>query len=67
MKFPWAEHYFIARVLLHLSDEEFWALSPKKLMSLFEVYNSAKQGYKSNYTANQNLQNAKYIKQLLGG
>lgn len=63
--FPWGEYYFIARVLLHLTDEEFWKLNPCKLMALFKVYNQAKTNASKENEAKNNVQNAKDLQKLL--
>ena len=32
--FPWGQDYFVARVLLGFSEEEFWQSSPRKIYTL---------------------------------
>lgn len=34
----WVDVYFAARVILGLSEEEFWQSTPKQLTMLFERY-----------------------------
>jgi len=38
INFPWKQEYFIARVLLGFSEDEFWKSSPRKIHSLKLLY-----------------------------
>jgi len=33
-QFPWRQEYFIARILLGFSEEEFWQSTPRKIHTL---------------------------------
>lgn len=37
MKFNWAENYYLARVLLNFSEEEFWKSNPRRIATLLAV------------------------------
>ena len=51
IQFPWREEYFIARVLLGFSEEEFWQSTPRKLHTLklnYDRFFGHNQGKKTN-------------------
>lgn len=59
LQFPWRQEYFIARVLLGFSEEEFWRSTPRKIHTLKLLYDKFcghHQGKKSNKEQLQELQ-----------
>ncbi|MEI8377729.1 MAG: hypothetical protein WCF95_04235 [bacterium] len=58
LHFPWREEYFIARVLLGFSEEEFWQSTPRKIHTLKLLYDrffGYCQGKKSNKAQAQEI------------
>lgn len=41
-EFDWALLYFIAKPVLHFSEEEFWQSTPKKILSMLRILQEAK-------------------------